>query len=228
MSFRRVAGWAGIAAVVAFVAGSFMVPQPPAIGDAATTAAKISDFYVDHHAGLWTASLILGAGFVLILVWGAGMWASVGRSEQASGEAWSVAALLGLAGVVILSILSTAINDALALLDGLPGDPGTLLAVYGVGYSLAALTGLLAVPVLVGFSLAGARAGLVPAWLSGLGLVGAALGALGTPAAFVTSTTIWSLIGLAGFLVAMVWILVTSILMVRPTPTASTDSKATA
>lgn len=224
MSFRRVAGWAGVVAMIAFVVGSFMVPQPPAIGDSATTAAKISSFYSDHHAGLWTASLVLGLGFALIVVWAAGLWAATAGAERAAGEAWAIAGLVGVGGVVILGVLSTAINDALALLDGLPGDPGTVAALYGINNAVAALTGVVAIPAVVGFSLAGARAGLMPAWLVALGLVGAFLSAIGTPAAFVTSTTLWAFIGLAGFLVAMVWILVTAILMARASSPAATEA----
>ena len=220
MSFRRTAGWAGIVAVAAFVAGSFMVPLAPAIGDADTTPAKIADFYADHHAGLWAASVVLGLGFIVITIWAAGLWAAVDRGERERGDAWGVAALIGLTALLALNVLAIAINDTLALLDGLPGDPGTLLAVYGTVNGIAAFSGLLAAPVLIGFSIAGTREGLLPSWLAGLGLVGAVLGAAGTPAAFVTGTTLWGYIAFAGFLVAMVWILATSILMVRPATTA--------
>jgi hypothetical protein len=104
------------------------------------------------------------------------------------------------------------------------GEPGVIRALFNLTWALDVLaavpTAVFFVAVAVGFL----RTGLVPAWLAWAGLAVAAL--------FALRTTNWATVGFwsptGGYLfilipAALIWILVTSIVLVRSASDAGTE-----
>ena len=111
-TWLRVGAVCGIAAVIAFLASAFIVPQPPK-ADASTT--KLLAYYIDHRRALVFAQWLAGLGSALFLWFVGSLRGAWGREP---GSASELSAVMFGGGVVLAAgaLTGTALNLTLVYL----------------------------------------------------------------------------------------------------------------
>jgi hypothetical protein len=215
VSFGRVAGWAGVVAVLLGVLSLVFGGSPPDSGD---SVAKVGEFVAEdnglHKTGLFFGFLI-GVPFVIFL---AGFLVPVFKSDREHGEAYGVVvfagALLVGAGAGVGDIASAALH----LRGGEQlGAEGTrvLYDVVIAGYSSTGIA----------FAILGLGAAMVilkrKVWANWVGWLAALLAVVGPLGLFgMLSGSSLSNFGFVPFLTFLVWLLATGIEMIRSKETA--------
>lgn len=218
MSFQKIAGVAGIVAAVLFVV-NFLAQGQPEAADA--SAADIVKYAVDNSGGI---KLAMGAGTVLLLpllFWGAGV---MGRLRDAGGEgaAWGATGYgaLVLAGALVAS--ANLIWLPIVVTPGVRGDDSLVSFIWASVYVIGAAAFVALGTVLLAFSCGGLRCGVGARWLNWLGIVGGVLAVVGGawPEASAKGDVL-SVVGIGGYLVFVLWVLITGIELVRASPAAA-------
>ncbi|TAJ16204.1 MAG: hypothetical protein EPO65_13670 [Dehalococcoidia bacterium] len=208
MGFRKVAGLAGIGFVVLLVGSFLMYGSPP------STAAKpdeIAKYVAD------TDSFLLGGlagilGAALMIPWVAGFVIPFAESDRARGEGFA----LMIAGSTLVAC--AAIGTALALLATLglrteELDGPTVRVLWDASNVAYSFSILLVVPAAGATALAVLKHGLMPRWFGYLSGVAALLGLSAIPGFVATGDA--AMLLLFGFVGMLVWVLASSVLMVR-------------
>ena len=171
MSFRRIAGIAGIVFFVLIVVNIVSSGQPPMLDD---PVAEIDEFYADDDS-LQVAAVANQLAGVFIAVFGAGLLSAIWLAERGLRQAWAVVGLIGLV-VTYAAIDASAAAHTTLLINAGGLDDGVTRALYDMS-SVSFVTGNYNTAIF----LLGAGAGIVttrilPRWLGGAALVGAAVG----------------------------------------------------
>ena len=216
MNWERWARAGGIGFVVFAVAAFVVGGEPPKVSD---SAEEVVSYYSDDRGQILVSSFLFVVGLILLL-WFAGAIANALREK---GEGRVAATLIAaVSAFVSVQIVLTGVGAALAHSIATGGDADVVQALFNLSWvldMLAALPG-------AGFVLAAAiglkRTDAIPGWLSWAGIAVAAL--------FVLRSTTWARDGFWSpngeylFILiplALLWILVTSIVLVRNAPASS-------
>jgi hypothetical protein len=218
MNWERWARAGGIGFAVFTIASFIVGGEPPKISDSAD---EVVSYYTDDRGQVLVSSFLFAVGLVLLL-WFA---AAIANTLRERGEGRVAATVLAAAAAwVPIQLVLTAMSAALAHSIAADGDAAVVHALFNVSWVLDMLGAL---PIAV-FALATAvglrRTATIPQWLSWGGIAVAALLAL-------RSTTwardgFWSPTGEYLFIViplALLWILITSIVLVRNAPTSTME-----
>jgi hypothetical protein len=197
---HKAAGCAGILFVVLFAAGIVLSGNSPALN---ASAAKITQYYQDHHAGILASELLINLASV-VLLWFLGGLHAILRQRDERGLLAPVVLASGAATVAagIVSDLAGTVGGLLAAQHSL-ADPSLTRALLDINtgvhlafFPLAVLTATLAVGILEGAI--GARwVGWLCVLTSAACLVSAVIGSLDT------ASTVPPL-GLLGFFITVI------------------------
>ena len=210
VNWERWARAAGIGFVV-FVVLAFLVGgETPTVGD------PVEDL-VSYYDGDRGKVLVSSALFAI----GLGFWiwfaAALANNLRERGEGRVAATIIGaVAAFVAIQIVTTGLNAVLAYSVAGSGEPGVTKALFDLTWALDVLAAVPSAVFFLAASFGLRRTGMVPSWLS--------WAALGVAALFFLRLTnwasdgFWSLTG--GYLFILIpftllWILVTSIVLVR-------------
>jgi hypothetical protein len=219
---RKVAGWAGVVFVVLFVAGIALsgVASSPALNG---SAARITQYYQGHHAGILVSELLINLGSVALLWFLGGLFAIL-RQRDEHGFLAPVVLGSGVAAVILgmMSDLAGTVASLLAAQHHL-ADPSLTRALYELNdgvhmafFPIVALTATLAAGIFQGAI--GARwVGWVSVLSSVACLVSIVIGNLDT-------NLMVPPVGLLGFFVTVIALSV-SMLRRTPAPAAALASR---
>ena len=216
MNWERWARAAGAGFVLLAVAAFIVGGDPPRVGD--STDDLIS--YYDGERGKVLVSSLLFAFALALFLWFA---AAVANLLRESGEGRVAATVIaGATAFATLQLVLTGIGASLAYSIAGGGDPGVVKALFDLQWVLDMFAALPVALFVLSSSVGFMRTRAVPSWLSWAGVVLAAL--------FVLRTTnwardgFWSPTGEYLFILipaAMLFVLVTSIMLVRAAPSSS-------
>lgn len=214
-NWDRIAAGAGVGTVVLFIVGFVVGGDFPKVDD---SAGEVAAHYADERGGVLTAVILFGLGAVLLIWFVSALATALRGAGQARLAATAFGGGLLLAGTLFLNVVMIA-GVTLTVQEG--GDEGT---VQGLNQVIWAVEVVISWPVAV---LVGATAAatlhsrIFPSWHGWAGGIAALLFLLG-------GTTwakdgFWAPDGAYGtitFLLFLVWLTVTSALLVRRTPAA--------
>ncbi len=216
MSFQKIAGISGIAFAVLLVV-NFLAPGTPEAADA--SAADIAKYLADHGGGIKFAQAAGMLGTVPAVFWGVGLLARL-RAAGGEGSAWGLVGLVGLVMSGVFVTIAGFIQIPFVVSDSLLEDTVMVVNMWQLAFVLGAAVFMGLAVLLLGYCCGGLRCGVGASWLNYLGIVGGVLALVGGiwPAGSAEASPV-SLAGLGGFLVFIVFALVSGIEMVR-TPAA--------
>lgn len=216
MNWERWARGAGAGFVVLTVAAFAVGGDAPRVGD--STDDLIS--YYDGDRGKVLASGLLFAFGLALLLWFA---AAIANMLRESGEGRVGATVLaGATAFVTLQLILTGVGASLAYSVAGDGDPGVIKALFDLQWLIDMFAALPVALFVLSSSIGFMRTRAVPSWLSWAGVVVAVL--------FLLRTTTWARDGFWSptgdylFILipaATLWVLVTSITLVRGAPSSS-------
>lgn len=217
VNWERWARAGGIGFVVFAVAAFVVGGEPPKIGDPAADVVV----YFDGERSQVLASSFLFAVALGFWVWFGGTLANNLRER---GEGRVAATIIGaVSAFVAVQLVTTAINAMLAHSVARDGDEGVVQALFGLTWGLDVLAAIPSAVFFLAASMGLMRARMVPPWLSWAGF--------GVAALFILRSTnwaregFWSPTGEYLFILiplALLWILITSIVLVRSAPAPAT------
>jgi hypothetical protein len=207
----RLAGAGGLAFAATLVADNIIRAGAPGF-DAAP--AQVSAYFLDHRAAALVPLALFPAGLLALFPFAAGLWA---RARQEESRWWAGVGVLGAATIAalfaIMNITEIALTAKAAQLASSPAVVQALwtLRTAAFGLDLAAIA-----VALIGLSRAAAAMRLIPSWLALTAWPGAAC--LLTAAAFTVALADggpWLAVGLAGFIVWVVFVITASVSLLR-------------
>lgn len=216
MNWERWARAAGAGFVILAVAAFLVGGEAPTVGD--STDDLIS--YYDGDRGKVLVSSLLFAFALLFFLWFAAAIANLLR-ERGEGRV-AATVIAGATAFVTLQLALTGMAASLAYSIAGGGDPGVLKALFDLQWVLDMFAALPAGIFVLSSSVGFMRTRAVPAWLCWAGV--------GLTALFLLRTTNWARDGFwsptGGYIfilipAAMLWILVTSITLVRAAASSS-------
>jgi hypothetical protein len=221
VNWERWARAAGIGFVVFTIAAFIVGGEPPKVSD---SAADVVSYY-DGERGQVLVSSFLFAVALGFWIWFGG---ALANSLRERGEGRVAATIVGAVSTFVsVQLVTTAINAILAHSVAREGEDGVVQALFNLTWGLDVVG---AIPSAVFFLAASAglmRTRMIPAWLSWAGV--------GVAALFILRSTnwardgFWSPTGEYLFILiplALLWILVTSVVLVRNLPAAETEKPA--
>jgi hypothetical protein len=218
MNWDRWAYAAGIAFVVLTVAAFIVGGEPPTISDPAEDVVS----YYDGERGQ-----VLVSSFLFALALGFWVWfgGALANSLRNRGEGRLAATIVGaLSAFVALQLVTTAVNAILAHSVARQGEDGVVQALFHLTWGLDVVAAIPSAVFFLAASMGLVRTRMIPEWLSWAGI--------GVAALFILRSTnwardgFWSPTGAYLFILiplALLWILTTSILLVRNQPAAPTE-----
>ena len=204
----RMAGIAAIVFVVLVLATLVISGQPPMADD---SVGEIRDYFVDHRTAILLSNLLGLIGTPLV-VWFAVVFRHVVRGEEATTHALATASLAAVVLTAPMAMVGGALSSAPIYVDGVAeglGDDAVRLvfeaqllvfAATGAGLVLFGLTAAMAVQ----------RSGALPAYVTWLGFLVVVGNALAIISVIGSGT---ALLGLAGVLTLVLFLLVTGVTM---------------
>ena len=210
----RLGGFLGIGFIVLFILCIIFQGDTPMSND---TADEIRSFYVDNQEQYLIADFVTGIALVfLFLPFAACLQSVIARAEGEPG----ICSRLVLAGAIITLAIggSASIGQgalAMGATDEAIDDSGLKLLAYGADYGFAAIGFGFALTA-ISASIVMAGTGVVAKWVGYLGFVAAVLNIIG-PAWVIDGDPESALgaIGIIGFLAFGIWVLCTSIMLLR-------------
>ena len=205
----------GILFVVLVLIGGFLPGNPPKTGDSTADMVK---FVADKGDEIRIGGY-LGAIAVIPFFWFlASLWRLLRRDEGGAPRLAVVAALggalaatAGTIGGIILAVLPMARSSL---------TPGLLRTLYILSANVA-FSSLFGIAALVlGASIVFIRTRGMPVWLGYFGILAALVALIGAGVTVSTNDTLYTL-GFIGFLLAALWVLILSVLMLRSAPEAA-------
>ena len=205
----------GILFVVLILASAFLPGSPPKTSDSTTDMAK---FIVDKGDELRIAGY-LGAIAVVPFFWFlASLWRLLRRDEGGAPRLAVTAALggafaatVGAVGGIVLALLPM-------VRFSLDRDLLRVLYILATNIAFLALFGI--ATLVLSTSVVFIRSRGMPVWLGYLGVVAGLVALIGGGATVSTNDTLFT-IGLIGFLLASLWLVILSIFMLRQAPEAA-------
>jgi hypothetical protein len=207
----RLAGTGGLVFAATLVVQNIIRANAPGF-DAAP--AQVTAYFLDHRAAVLVPLGLFPAGLLALFPFTAGVWA---RARQEESRWWAGAGALGAATIAALFAIVNITEIVLAAKAArLASSPAVVQALWTLhaaafGLDLAAIA-----VALIGLSRAAASIPLIPAWLAVAALPGAAC--LLTAAVFTVALANggpWLALGLAGFIVWLVFVITASIALLR-------------
>lgn len=196
--------------------GSFIAGAPPAID---AQAEEIKQYWVDNRGQLLVGALLQALGLPLFLVFVLALREALARGGD-EGEFWGRIATAGAIVTVTLATLGGALGLSIVWMEGFAEQAGDdavravwnagTLPFVGASAALFSLVGAAAVAIL--------RTRVLPRWTGWLGAV-AAVVSLVSILGFVEPDL--AMIGFLGFLLFALWVVTTSIAMLRGAPAAN-------
>ncbi len=203
----RIGAIAGILFVVLLIAAQFIAPSPSPKESIGT----IISFYVHHRsAALWSGYLsAVSAAVQLLFV--AAVFSALRRSEEQSSMLPML--MLG-ASIALLPVilLSSSFSVALTWNGAQSNNPAVARALFDLSTVTLIFSDMVIGVFLAAASLATLRTRILPRWLGWLGLVGAALLLAGTASLFNPGGSFG---GAPGLLLYLIWVITTSVLLLR-------------
>jgi hypothetical protein len=226
-NFTRVAGIAGIAFAALIVLANIplLFAGLPTTG---TETSEVIDFFGANDAALGWSSAFGPTIWVLATVFGAGVVAALWPSERERAEAWSLA---GFAGILLQNVTITGVIATRLALGRTAGeDASAATALWALHDALFTLNGTFLALALTGLSIGGLRSGLIGSWLGRAGLVAAALQFASATLAplIIERESPLGLIGLAGWLIWVGWLISYGVTLLRLPITTSAARTAAA
>jgi hypothetical protein len=221
VNWERWGRGAGIAFVVFAVLAFIVGGEPPQVSDSAEEVVA----YYDGERGQVLLSSFLFIVALGFWIWFGGTLANVLRSH---GEGRVAATVVGaVAAFVSVQFVTTAVNAVLAHSVARTGEDGVVQALFSLTWGLDVVAAIPSAVFFLAASLGLRRTLMIPAWLSAAGV--------GVAALFILRSTnwardgFWSPTGEYLFILiplALLWILVTSVVLVRNLPAAETEKPA--
>lgn len=213
---ERLAAASGIGFVIFVVIGS-LIPGSPAKYDA--SAAEIASYFHDKHKALLVGGILYGVAYVLFL-W---FLASFAGTFREAGQQRLATIMYG-AGVATVTIgaIADGMNVSLARIVALGVDDNTVKALYGVDNFLYGRLFWTATAFALATMIATRRSKALPEWHAWLSLVASVVLVLGGVS--MKTTGFFSPSGampMIAFFALLVWILVSSVLLVQRTAPAT-------
>ena len=214
----KIAAAGGIVGVALFLIGLFILGEPP---QTSHSAGEVVDFFLDNRDQVLWSLFLQGLG-VLAVIWFIG---ALGAAMRDAGEG-RLAAVMGIAFAIVVSISAVAalVRGSLAFSIAEDGDASTVQSLYQMTGYMDSSSNLIGAGLYLAVGGAVIRTGLVVSWWGWLSTL-AGLWAI-------VSSTAWNRdgswtpddVGVANFVVFLVWVLITSSLLtmkaVRGTSTA--------
>jgi hypothetical protein len=218
MNWERWAYSAGIGFVVLTIVAFIVGGEPPTVSDPAEEVVS----YYDGERGQ-----VLVSSFLFALALGFWVWfgGALANSLRNRGEGRVAATIVGaLSAFVAVQLVTTAVNAILAHSVAREGEDDVVQALFDLTWGLGVVAAIPSAVFFLAASMGLRRTSMIPAWLSWAGL--------GVAALFILRSTnwardgFWSPTGAYLFILiplALLWILTTSIVLVRNLPPASTE-----
>lgn len=221
MNWERWGRAAGVAFVVFTIAAFIVGGEPPTVGDPAEDVVS----YFDGERGQVLVSSFLFAVALGFWIWFGGALANNLRER---GEGRVAATIIGaVSAFVSLQLVTTAVNAILAHSVAREGEEGVVQALFNLTWGLDVVAAIPSAVFFLAASLGLRRTLMIPAWLSWAGI--------GVAALFILRSTNWARDGFwsptGGYVfilipLALLWILITSIVLVRKTPASPMEQPA--
>jgi hypothetical protein len=209
----RLAGLGGLIFVAILVVQNGLRASAPGF-DAGP--GKVTAYFVHHRPAALIPLGLYPIGMLALFFFVAGIWNRANRDES---RWWATVGGLGGATIVALfglvNIVEIVLTAKAGSLAGSPGVVEALWALHGAAFGLD----LAAVGVtLIGLSRASVSTGLIPSWISAAALPAAAcLLTAGVFAVSITDGGAWVALGLVGFVMWIVFVVVASSSLLRQT-----------
>ena len=205
----------GIVFAILTVAAALLPGSPPNTSDSTADMVK---FVVDKGDEIRIAGY-LGAIAVLPFFWFLGsLWRLLRRDEGGAPRLAVMAALGGVFAAVVAAL--GGIMLALLVLVRSSLTPGLLRTLYVLASNVA-FTALFGIAALVlSASVVFLRSRTMPVWLGALGVLAGLVALVGGGVTVSTNDTLFAF-GIIGFLLATLWVVILSILMLRHAPEAA-------
>ena len=210
----RLAGTGGLVFAATLLAQNIIRASGPGFGAA---PAQVTAYFLHHRVAALVPLGLFPAGMIALFAFVAAVWAKADRQESR----WL--ASMGTLGAATIAALFAIVNITEIVLTAKAGQlaasPAVVQALWAVhaaafGLDLAAIA-----VALLGLSHAAASMRLVPGWLAVASWPGAAcllMAAVFTVA--LTNGGPWIAVGLAGFLVWLVFVIIASVSLLRDRP----------
>jgi len=210
VSFRKMAGWAGVLFVVFNMVAFFIWGTPPS---ADAPASEVATYLADGGNTYKFGVALTGIATIFMVVFIAGFLVPFFRSDREHGEGYGVMVLGGILVSGAMYVVAIAANAALVLRGGFELDAATTRALWDFQYVAYALA-ILAVPIFAGgAAMAIGKRSVMPAWFGYFSWVVALLGFTGV-AGTVSGSNI-GMLTLAGYLGLLLWTLAGGIVLLR-------------
>jgi hypothetical protein len=217
-NYRRLGAMAGIAAMVLIVVGFFLPGAPPKADDPVT---EFTDFLVDKRGALLAGTMLIGLGAALLLTFFSALRDQLtvgGRGNAFAREAFA-------AGIVTVTInlIGTAILAGAAFEVGGLGDDVLNRALVDTAAEVFTMAGFAVAVFFFATAAAVSQSGGLPRWTVPTGYAVGVLQLVSTVAVFAGSGFFAAGGAFAplAFLVAAIWIIAVSVVMLRAVPAAS-------
>lgn len=215
-NWERVAGYAGLAAVLLFVVPTFV--GAGTMPKASDRDAVFKTYLLSHHAfvmrGMWLSTL----GAVLVVWLGSGIRSALRRHDSEGGHLATLVFALFVAAGVVLGI-SNALTGGLAYKAVAGTSAATVRTIFDTGaFMTTTMLGLVTTLAASVLAVASLATRTLPRYVGVTSAAAAAVNLAGSLTIF-TSRGFFSLEGAFGFVglaVTMVWIVSLSIALIRP------------
>lgn len=207
MSFRKLGGAAGLVFVALIVANVILLGDQPTADE---SVRKIRDYLSGDTARHDTALVVGFFALAAAVVFFAGLYHHLRPSDRAHDENWSMAMVLAAVLLGATATLGDVVVGTAMLHEGRI-SAGALRALWDFQYVAYTATGLAMAVLVLSVAVPVLRHRIWPAWY---GWISVLVAAIGVAAAFgVVAPDHW--ISYPGFPALVVWVLITSILLLR-------------
>ena len=213
-TFGRLAGTGGLVFAATLLAQNIIRASAPGFGAA---PAQVTAYFLHHRAAALVPLGLFPVEMIALFAFAAAAWTMADRRQSR----WQ--ASVGMLGAATIAALFAIVNITEIVLTAkagpLGGSPAVVQALWAVhaaafGLDLAAIA-----VALLGLSYAAASVRLIPAWLTVVAWLGAAC--LLIAAVFTVALTDggpWVAVGLAGFVIWLVFVITASVSLLRDRP----------
>lgn len=205
----------GVGFAVLILISSIIPGAPPQLDD---SGAKIAEYFSDHDRALRLATFLAGLALIGIVWWIGSLWRVMRRAEGGEPRL-AVVAFGGLLFSGAMAFSGMALQSAIAMRIDSLGDDGAKFF-YTVAAVLFALTNF-GIALLVGsVSALALRTKFLPDWLAWAGAGVAALAVI-SGAGCASERGVFTVLGLITLLLWLVWIVAVSLVLYRPSESAT-------
>jgi hypothetical protein len=211
ITFDRLAGAGGLVFVATLVIQNILRASAPGFNAA---PAEVTSYFLHHRAAVLVPLGLFPIGMLAIFTFVAGVW---NRAKGAEDRRWASVGALGATAIAalfaVVNIAEIVLAAKAARLAPSPGVVQAMWTLHGAAFGLD----LAAIAVaLIGLSRAAASMRLIPAWVKVAAVPGAVC--LLVASVFTVALTNgggWIALGFVGFIVWLVFVVITSISMLR-------------